>query len=144
MDNGQIAGSWDLVSMVATSRRGDEFLPYGEQPAGRLVYTAGGDVAVTLMRTGRPAFARGDRFSGTHEEVQAAFAGFDAYAGTYRVDAEQGAVTHHIELSLFPNWEGTTQLRYFQSEGERLILRTPPIAALGQEWVLDIVWQRRA
>jgi hypothetical protein len=144
MDNGQIAGSWNLVSVVARSTQGNEFLPYGEQPAGLLIYTASGDVAVTLMRTGRPQFARGDPLSGTPEEVQAAFAGFDAYAGTYRIDAEQAAVVHHIEVGRFPNWEGTTQIRYFQLEGERLSLRTPPIAALGQAWILDLVWQRRA
>jgi hypothetical protein len=144
MNNDPIAGSWNLVSMVARSTRGDEFLPYGPDPAGLLVYTAGGDVTVTLMRTGRPKFASGDPLSGTPEEVRAAFAGFDAYAGTYRIDAGQAAVAHHIELSRFPNWEGTTQIRYFQLEGERLLLRTPPIAALGQEWILDVVWQRRA
>ncbi len=36
-------------------------------------------------------------------------------------------VTHHVEVSLFPNWLGTAQLRYHKREGNMLTLRTPPI-----------------
>lgn len=85
----------------------------------------------------------GDPLRGTPEEIKEAFEGFDAYGGTYEVDMEKGAVTHHIAVGRFPNWEGTAQVRYFKLLGDQLLLRTPPIFALDQEWILEVVWERK-
>jgi hypothetical protein len=82
-------------------------------------------------------------WGGTAEEIKEAFAGFDAYGGTYEVDMENGVVTHRIQAGRFPNWEGTAQVRYFKRLGDQLLLRTPPIPALDQEWVLDVMWERK-
>lgn len=56
-----------------------------------------------------------------------AFIGFDAYCGTYQLVLEEGAITHHVETSRFPNWEGSEQVRYLQVSENRLIIETPPI-----------------
>lgn len=144
MSNNSIVGTWKLVFMEAKSSKGDAFFPYGENPAGSLIYSASGDMAVVLMRTGRPRFASGDPFGGTPEEIKQAFEGFDAYSGTYEVDMVEGAVTHQIEVARFPNWVGTEQIRYFDLSSNQLKLSTPPIFALDQEWVIDVVWQRKA
>jgi hypothetical protein len=143
MSNESIVGTWLLVSLSAKSSKGDEFFPYGENPAGMIMYSESGDVAVVLMRVGRSKFASGDALTGTAEEIKEAFEGFDAYGGTYEVDVEKGAVTHHIEMGRFPNWEGSAQVRYFKLLGDQLLLSTPPISALDQEWVLDVVWERK-
>lgn len=95
-----------------------------------------------LMRQGRSIFASGDPLRGSAAEIQEAVEGFDAYGGTYEVDMKKGAVTHPIEVGRFPNWEGTAQVRYFKLMGDQLSLSTPPIPALDQEWVLDVVWER--
>jgi hypothetical protein len=108
-----------------------------------ILYTESADVAVVLMRAGRSKFVSGDPLGGTAEEIREAFEGFDAYGGTYEVDMENGAVTHHIQVGRFPNWEGTAQVRYFRLLGDQLLLSTPPIPALDQEWVLDVVWERK-
>ncbi len=81
---------------------------------------------------------------GTPEEIKQAFEGFDAYAGTYEFDEASGTATHHAEVARFPNWEGTSQLRYARLVDGSLHLGTPPISALGQEWVLSLVWRRAA
>ena len=75
----------------------------------------------------------GDPLGGTSEEIKEAFEGFDAYCGTYEVNAEKRTVTHHVKASRFPNCEGTDQLRYFEFSGTRLILKTAPIPAIGTE-----------
>jgi hypothetical protein len=144
MNNESVVGTWALVSMIAKSSKGDQFFPYGENPVGMIIYSDSGDVAVVLMRVNRSKFVSDDALRGTPQEIKEAFEGFDAYGGTYEVDMEKGAVTHHIEVGRLPNWEGTAQVRYFKLLGDQLLLSTPPIFALGQKWVLDVVWERRS
>jgi len=43
-------------------------------------------------------------------------------------------------MGRYPNWVGTAQVRYFKFLGDQLWLRTPPIPALEQEWVIEVVW----
>lgn len=143
MSNKSIVGAWSLISIIAKSSKGDEFFPYGETPIGMIIYTEGGDVAVVLMRAGRSKFASDDPLGGTAEEIKEAFEGFDAYGGSYEVDMENGVVTHHLQIGRFPNWIGTAQVRYFKLFEDQLFLSTPPIPALDQEWVLDLVWERK-
>jgi hypothetical protein len=69
---------------------------------------------------------------------------FEAYCGTYEVNAEKRTVTHHVKANRFPNWEGTDQLRYFEFSGTRLILKTAPIPALGTEWIVSLIWEQMA
>ena len=99
-------------------------------------------MAVVFMSSGRPKFASGDPLSGTIEEIKQAFEGFDAYAGTYECDETSGTVTHHVKIARFPNWESSAQVRYLRFVDGSLHLGTPPIPALGQEWVLSLAWRR--
>ena len=108
------------------------------------MYDTKGYMSVLLMRTGRAKFVSGDPLGGSSEEIKEAFEGFDAYCGTYEVNAKEGTVTHHVKGSRFPNWEGTDQLRYFEFFGNRLILKTPPIPALDTEWVVSLIWEQMA
>ncbi len=43
-----------------------------------------------------------------------------AYFGTYTVDTQKHAVTHHVEGSLAPEFTDTDQPRPFKLEGDRL------------------------
>jgi len=142
MRHEELIGAWSLESAIAKGTKGDELLPLGETPGGLLIYTASGHMATVLMARGRPKFASGDLRGGTTEEIKQAFEGFDAYAGTYKVDLEAGTVTHHAEVARFPNWEGTAQVRHMQLHGDRLHLSTTPISVLGQEWVVSLSWRR--
>lgn len=85
----------------------------------------------TAMRAGRPKFASGDLAGATAEEIKAAFEGFDASCGTYELNLEEGILTHQVESSQFPNWEGSKQVRFFQLLDWRLIVDTPPIQVGG-------------
>jgi hypothetical protein len=108
---------------------------------GRLVYTADGTVMVISTRTARkplPASVSGNDLSGaTMEEKATTAEGVVAYAGHYEVKGEQ--VLHHVEVSFFPNWVGTTNVRKFQWQGKLLILSTPPDA---QGTVRRIHWEK--
>jgi hypothetical protein len=54
----------------------------------------------------------------------------------------QRMVTHHVEASRFPNWEGSDQVRFFRIEGDQLLIDTPPTAYANSEWVIRVVFAR--
>ena len=137
-----LEGVWSLVSYTARSASGEEALPFGEEPMGRLIYTPTGHVSATLCRTPRPRFASADRKMGTDGELRVASDGFDAYAGTYEIDAATNRVVHHVALSSWPNIMGTDQVRYFALDNEDLVLTTPPMLSRGSAWVLTLKWRR--
>src|SRR4051794_26639438 len=141
MRSEDLLGTWSLESFVARSPTSEVF-PLGPSPHGLITYSSTGYMAAVLMASDRPKFASGDFRGGTLEEIRQAFEGFDAYAGQYELDEEQGTVTHHAEVARFPNWEGTSQLRYARLIDGCLHLSTPPMLAKGQQWVSTLVWRR--
>jgi len=94
------------------------------------------------MGSERARFAAGNFLEGTAEENKAAVHGTISYYGTYSVDATTHTVTHHIERSLFPNWDGTNQARTFKLLGDELTLTTPPVDFRGGSSVGHVVWKR--
>jgi hypothetical protein len=116
--------------------------PFSEVPVGMLMYDAYGSMLVILMRRGRPLFASGDVFRGTAEEIQAAFEGFEAYCGTYTLDASHGVITHHPTAARFPNWVGKDQMRHVTLIQDQLHLSSSPLMAGGTEWTFSLIWQR--
>lgn len=142
-DDQRLVGTWSLVKITINSSCGKEIFPFGEQPSGQIIYTSDGDMSLFIMRTGRAHFASGDSLSGTPGEIKQAFEGFDAYSGKYSVDRQKCTVFHYIEISRFPNWEGTTQVRNFSISNNELILIAPPIRGLGQEWAVTLNWERK-
>jgi hypothetical protein len=107
-----------------------------------LMYGADGYMFGFLIRPGRSKFASGDMMGGTPDEIKQAFEGFEAYCGTYDVDGKKSVVTHHIEGSRFPNFEGADQSFFFEFFANRLIIKSQPIPALGTEWVVSLMWER--
>ncbi len=142
MGKEQFIGTWKLVSANYRRPNGERMDYLGENPLGALMYDERGNMSVQLMRRDRPAFASNDRLGGTLEEIKAALEGYLAYFGKYKVDEKNKTVTHHIEGCTFPNWVGVDQTRFFELDGNRLILRTPPLFVRGGQAVGEIVWER--
>ena len=103
-------GAWTLVEWTNV-RDGETFHPYGENPAGQIVYTPTGRMTAALMNPpARPG-----------EDPQQ----FIAYWGSYTVDMAAGTVTHHVEGSLSAGMIGTDQVRSFRFEGADRIVLSP-------------------
>ena len=136
---GSVVGTWRLKRWETRAANGRVAYPLGPDAVGSLTYTPGGHVAVAIMRTGRAAFAGDDLLGGTPEERAAAAAGYVSYCGRYEV--RDGAVVHHVELSLFPNWVGSEQVRFAEVAGDELTISTGPLP-IGGETVSRLVWQR--
>ena len=127
-----IAGAWKLISFEIQKADGEVIYPFGENAQGTIVYAESGRFSVQVMRPGRPQFASGDQMRGTAEEIEANYKGFISYYWRYEFDSEHGFVVHHVEGSLFPNWEGQGQKRFFELSGNRLDLL--PESLLGNHW----------
>ena len=116
----ELSGNWALVSYVTEAPDGRTGKPYGDA-VGRLSYDEAGNMSGQVMRPGRAPVIHGQ--SGL-PDVRAAYAGYIAYFGTYKVNETRDTVVHHVHGSLNPTWVGTEQVRRMHFDGDRLILST--------------------
>ncbi len=141
-DRDKLVGSWDLVSLENRGANGQTFHPLGDDPIGRFTYTPDGKMHAQLMRGDRKPFKTADLYSGTAEEKTAAYDSYIAYYGSYTVDEAAHTLTNHVVGSLFPNWVGGDQMRFYAVKGDELVLSTKPFHAQGTEVTAHVVWHR--
>ncbi|MGH8677373.1 MAG: lipocalin-like domain-containing protein [Burkholderiales bacterium] len=142
-DENPLVGTWKLVSVIYRQADGSPAATdWGENPQGLLIYDSSGNMAVQISRADRSRFKSGDRRQGSAVEIKAAFESYMAYFGRYEVDWDQKTVTHILTACTFPNWTGTSQRRFFELNGERITLRTPPYPLGGQTVTGSLVWER--
>jgi hypothetical protein len=128
-------GTWKLVDYSFLHEDGTVEKPWGDHVVGYLLYSAEGYMSGNLSPAGRK-----HKIEMTEAQKSRRKRDYIAYAGPYTV--KDDTVTHHVEVSLFPNWLGTAQLRYHKREGNRLILRTPPIPSGDSVVAVQLTWQK--
>ena len=131
-------GTWRLVSVE--TRKEDGSLHRRGSRTGYIIYSADGYMSVAFMKEGRSKFASGDIRGGTVEEKVEALNGNIASSGGYEVEGK--SVFHNIEVSLFPNWIGDRQERFYEFDGERLTLSTPLQLVGGIQLSSHLVWEK--
>jgi len=139
-----LVGSWRLRRWVAIADDGSESLPMGEEPEALLVYSGDGTMLVLMAQEDRPRIDSDDVTGGTPAERAEAFSSFIAYGGPFEVEGD--VVSHHVEMSLFPNWVGTVQRRRFELDAaaRRLTLTSPPVTLGGATRIQRLTWERLA
>lgn len=139
----QFIGTWKIVSVEERRPNGEMVVPRnGSHPIGYIIYDPTGHVAVQIMQPERPRFASNDVEQATSAEAKAAFDGYGAYFGTYEINEAEGYVIHRVEGSVFPNYVGTDQKRFFELSGDQLILKPPPRQVGGEQHTTRVTWQR--
>ena len=98
-----------------------------------------------LMATDRPDVPTRTLSAAPPAMRAAAAAGFLIYAGSYSIDGDD--VIHHVEVSLLPNWVGTSERRHIDwiqtDNGLDLELTTPPTDTDGgRVFVQWLQWTR--
>ena len=136
-----LIGVWKLISFEVRREGEEPSFPFGIDAKGLLIYTVVGRFSAQLMRSNRPKFVSGDQLKGTIEEINECFKGCISYFGRYEYDANGGFVIHHIESSLFPNWEGT-QKRFVEISDKRISLTTPPVLWNEKMTIGAMIWER--
>lgn len=138
----KLAGVWRLVSSEFRTGGGDVIFPLGEGAEGLAIFTESGYMSAQLMRPNRPNFASGNQSSATPEEMQSALQGYAAYYGPCDVDVEKRTLTTQVEGSLFPNWVGGQQVRFYELTDTQLILKTTSMPFGDEEFVGVLIWER--
>ena len=119
--------------------------PWGGKATGLLTYTEDGRMWAALMATDRPDIPTRTVSAAPPAMRAAAAAGFVTYAGSYSIDGDD--VIHHVEVSLLPNWVGTSERRHIDwiqtDNGLDLELTTPPTDTDGgRVFVQWLQWTR--
>ena len=135
-----LTGTWKLVSFTNTTDKGEVKFLMGQKPIGFSTYTPEGRMSVVITAEARKPLSVNDRFAAPAEERAEAFSTVIAYAGRYTFTGDK--VTHHVEASWLPNYAGTDLVRFIKLQGDRLILRTPPMLQAGAQTTNEVVWER--
>ncbi len=136
-------GTWELESAEFRSNDGGIVYPFGKDAIGMLMYDATNNMSVQITRVGQKKFEIDSQFDGTPLEMKTAFEGYLAYFGTYEVKDDVNVIIHHIKGSLFPNWTGRDQERYFELSKGRLILKTPLMSLNNKKQTGLLIWKRK-
>ena len=122
------------------TRKEDGSLHRRGSRTGYIIYSADGYMSVAFMKEGRSEFASGDIWGGTVDEKVEALNGYISYSGKYQL--EGNSVFHNIEVSLFPNWIGDRQERFYEFDGKQLTLSTPLQLVGGVQLSSHLVWEK--
>ncbi|HWK09440.1 MAG TPA: lipocalin-like domain-containing protein [Vicinamibacterales bacterium] len=133
----RLIGNWRLIAYETVDAVGRRARPYGDA-VGRLTYDERGNMSGQVMRPNR---ARVELGEGNAQQVRAAYMGYIAYFGTYRIDPTGTRVVHRVEGSLNPAWVGSDQVRALRFEGERLVLSAEVLKG-GQTVTHTLTWER--
>ena len=145
----QLIGSWRLVSRQSRRANGELEADPGLStvPAGVLIYDQSGHVAAQLSRQNRTTEMVGQEcqaaatIKGTPDTAQTVL-GYDAYFGTYSINARDGIVTHHLEAALWPGDIGKDIARTFTISGDRLTIGFNTTTRDGVKVTRTLIWER--
>jgi hypothetical protein len=125
-----VAGTYSVVTIPA----------YGDNARGMMVLGADGRYSLVAGRATLPKFASNSRVKGTADENKAVIDGSIAHFGKYTIDDGGKAITFHIEMCTFPNWDGTAAKRALKVAGDKLTYTVTAPSAGGPP--NDVVWKR--
>lgn len=143
MNAEDLIGAWRLADFTMRNSSGAVNAMAGWEKRGLLLYTADGHMSATLFLRETPLRFHSDQLSaGSEAEKIAAFEAHTAYCGRYTVSGD--TIFHDVEISLFPNWNGTRQRRAARLTGDALVLTSPTMAMNDGDWILEATWRRCA
>ncbi len=128
-----LIGVWTLEGTFIEDEAGNRTPALGENPQGRIMYTADGYMSAMTGRGDRHLPAEG----ASEADKAAAFDSFMTYAGRWSL--RDNVVIHHIEYATDPNWVGTTRERTIDHQGDRMVFSG--ISGDGTSRAI-IIWRR--
>jgi hypothetical protein len=116
-------GSWRLVSRIDKTDTGEIINEpsLGADPVALLIYDNLGNMSVQIMR--RIRNGNSSIFSANQDSTNsAAFNGYDAYFGTYLIDALNHQIKHQVKGAIDPKDVGKELIRNYSFSGDTLLL----------------------
>ena len=136
----RIVGTWRLVLTESTLKDGSKRNDYGPNGKGFLVYSADGHMCVVGMDPDRPKWKNPD--NPTQAEKASAFDTSNGYCGPYEIDAKHIQLVHLPEVSTWPGYVGTRQIRPYRFEGDRLIFSGGTLEDEPDVASWTVMWER--
>jgi hypothetical protein len=137
---GELCGVWMLSKYIIRDETHRVIeVPLGPNPRGILVYTASGHMSVHAM-SGERQLGHTRRPVESPPQIKiAAFDSYFGYSGRYSVERDE--VTHHVEVSAYPDWAGRELRRLVELRGRTLVLTG---AEPGAARIPVLTWMRAA
>lgn len=136
-----LQGTWTMDSAYEIHPDGSRTTNYGVHPLGLLTVDASGRYDLQIFRPGRPAFASGDKASGTPEEYRQAVEGSSTHFGHVSIDKAKHQLVFDIEAASFPNWEGKRQVRDYSFK-DGVLSYAVPASASSSGVIAWSIWRR--
>ena len=142
--NQDFVGVWWLLSREDIAKDGSVRIDptLGPDAKGILTY-ANGRFAAQFMKRDRSKVTDADNLSRGHNNT-GAVGGYDAYFGTYSVDAESGDILHRLEGALTPENVGMEVLRTLTVNGNNLVIQLDTNTPEGEPVTRTLTWERVA
>ena len=142
---GDIAAARRLVGMWRLVDRTVSFADGTSRPDPRttayILYSDTGMTCYIAMDPTRTAWK--SETTPTPEEAVASITGLGAYCGTFRVNAKEGSVVHHMEIERIPNLIGRDRKRWFTfQDANHLILKVDPSEFRAPVVERRLLWER--
>ena len=125
-----VAGTYALVANATL----------GDKPRGLMILDLDGNYVNVVRRATLPKIASGSRLGGTPDENKELVGGAIAHYGRYSIDDDGKTLTLRIEMSTYPNWDGTIQKRPLTISGDQLSYTVPASSASGTP--VEVIWKR--
>jgi hypothetical protein len=138
-DRSQFVGTYRLLTIEVKDARGSWAATPGFASIGYITYAETGHMGVHIMPRQRARFA--DTVP-TADEAEAALRGYTAYFGTFTVNGGEKFVIHRRAGQINPGGDPEVK-RFFDFDGDRLILTPPPADGGGKDKAARrLVWER--
>src|SRR5260221_13979003 len=125
-----VAGGYSAVSVPA----------FGDKPRGMMILTANGRYTIVVGSASMAKIASGARTKATAAENKMVVDSSIAHYGKYTIDDGGKAITFHVEMATFPNWDGQPQKRALKVKRDTLSYTVTAPSAGGPP--NDVVWKR--
>lgn len=136
-----MTGRWQIVAWEQVYDDGRRTYPMGQEVEGFIQYDSDGRMMCMLCRGDRQKFTSGGQWNASEQEKAEAYSSMLAYAGTYTYSGD--TVSHHVELSAFPNWKGGTQKRRIEMmDARQLVLAARLEEGTSEARTARLVWKR--
>ena len=138
MDKAQILGRWRIVEWVQRYDDGTEKYPLGRKPQGFIQYDS--DRMFCFLCSAERKPLTGGQWTSPDAEKAAAYASCFVYSGTYEIAGDE--ILHKVDLSLYPNWVGTTQRRRTLFREGHLALTARLEEGTAEARTAELIWER--
>jgi hypothetical protein len=135
-----LVGTWKLKSFETRTSDGSVLYPWGRETVGYIIISSDGYFCSAIMDANRKRFPSQDMKGGSLEERASAADSYISYCGPFEIENDKFRVK--VEISLFPNWVGGYQERYYKIDGRTLSVSTTPTLVGGKEVVGYLIFER--